>query len=209
VTDRALLKTGQITHRNTLPNPVKTTVHSHPEVVMHTVPLASLGKSGVMIGGLPIPGADPWHVSRHDPAVTIMTDFRERASVTVRDAARIDDALEHMKHTGVRCAFAIDEQRRVVVGMITAYDIMSERPMRHMQATESPRSEVLVSDIMTPIGEWRVADMELVERATVGDIARLCDASGLTHLPVMELNSAGERRLRGLISAAKIRRLLG
>lgn len=176
---------------------------------MHTVPLASLGKGGVMIGGLPIPGADPWHVNRHDPAITIMTDFRERTSVTVSDAATIDDALEHMKHTGVRCAFAIDERRRVVVGMITAYDIMSERPMRHMQATEIPRSEVLVSDIMIPVAEWRIADMEMVERASVGDIARLCDEAGLTHLPVMEVNSVGESRLRGLMSAAKIRRLLG
>ncbi|MCK7495346.1 MAG: CBS domain-containing protein [Comamonadaceae bacterium] len=75
--------------------------------------------------------------------------------MTVAETATMDAALEHMKHNGVRCAFAIDDARRVVVGLVTAYDIMSEIPMRHMQSTASPRQEVLVRDIMQGIAEWR------------------------------------------------------
>ncbi|MBP7014614.1 MAG: hypothetical protein V9E93_02860 [Steroidobacteraceae bacterium] len=38
--------------------------------------------------------------------------------------------------------------RQAVVGFITAYDIMSEKPMRYMQSMTSPRREVQVRDIM-------------------------------------------------------------
>jgi CBS domain-containing protein len=157
---------------------------------------------------LPIPGADPWHADPGDPALTVMTDFRERASITVSDTSTIDAALEHMKHTGVRCAFAIDDENHVVVGLITAYDIMSEKPMKQMRSAHTPRHEILVRDIMQRIADWRVADMKLLERANVGDVARLLEESGLTHIPVVETGERGERRLRGILSQARVRRLL-
>lgn len=156
---------------------------------------------------IPIPGADPWFANIDDPAISVMTDFRVRASVTVLDTATIDLALDHMKHTGVRCAFVIDDERRVVVGLITAHDIVSEKPMRYMQAVDSPRREVLVRDIMQPIRDWRVADIRQVEQVTVGYMSEWFDKSALTHLPVMETGVGGPR-LRGLLSAAKIRRVI-
>jgi len=128
--------------------------------------------------------------------------------VTVAETDTIDTALDHMKHNGVRCAFAIDEARRAVVGLITAYDIMSEKPMRYMQSTESPRRAVLVRDIMQSIPDWRVADIKDIEQTTVASVSRVFDETGLTHIPVMETSERGEQRLRGLLSAAKVRRLL-
>lgn len=157
---------------------------------------------------LQIPGLDPWYADPQDPALTVMTDFRERASVTVPDTASIDAALEHMRHTGVRCAFAIDERRRIVVGLITAYDITGEKPMQYMQSREVPRREVLVRDIMQEISECRVADIKQIERATVAAVSNMFDRNRLTHVPVMETSENGEQRLRGLLSAAKIKRLL-
>ncbi len=135
-----------------------------------------------------------------------MTDFRERSSVTVSDTAAVDAALEHMKHTGVRCAFAVDERRRMVVGLTTAYDIMSEKPM---QSVHTPRREVLVRDIMLRIAEWRVLTVVDLEIATVGSLAALVREERAHAYP----GHGGDRRrqdirLRGLLSAAKIRRLL-
>jgi CBS-domain-containing membrane protein len=157
---------------------------------------------------LQIPGLDPWYADPQDPALTVMTDFRERASVTVPDTAAIDEALEHMRHTGVRCAFAIDDRRRIVVGLITAYDITGEKPMQYMQSREVPRREVLVRDIMQEISECRVADIKQIERATVAAVSNMFARNRLTHVPVMETSDTGEQRLRGLLSAAKIKRLL-
>jgi CBS domain-containing protein len=171
--------------------------------------MAALKLKPIKARTLALPGHDPWHADRADPALTVMTDFRERASVTVSDLDTIDDALLHMKHTGVRCAFVVDDAARAVVGMITAYDITSEKPMRHMHSVEEPRRAVRVRDIMQPIADWRVLDIRDVEASNVGAIARLFDQSRLTHIAVMEAGENGEPRLRGLLSAARVRRLLG
>ncbi|MBK6337222.1 MAG: CBS domain-containing protein [Betaproteobacteria bacterium] len=53
----------------------------------------------------------------------VMTDFRERSAISVREHSAIDAALEHMKHAGVRSAFVLDRDGQKVLGMITAYDI--------------------------------------------------------------------------------------
>jgi CBS domain-containing protein len=156
---------------------------------------------------LPIPGAEPWHAKPEDPALTVMTDFRERSSVTTADTATIDAALEHMKHAGVRCAFATNAARRVI-GLITAYDIMGEKPMRYLRAVPGQRHEVLVRDIMLRLSDWRVADVGDLERSTVASVSRQFDETQLTHIPVMEFNQDGRRQLRGLLSAAKVKRLL-
>jgi CBS domain-containing protein len=156
---------------------------------------------------LPVPGAEPWHARPEDAAITVMTDFRERSSVTTTEATPIDAALEHMKHAGVRCAFATNDAQRVV-GLITAYDIMSEKPMRHLQSVAGKRDDVLVRDIMVRIADWRIADVKDLERSTVGVVSRHFEDTRLTHIPVMEHSQDGRWQLRGLLSAAKVRRLL-
>jgi CBS domain-containing protein len=157
---------------------------------------------------LQIPGAEPWHADPQDPALTVMTDFRERTSVTVSDTAMIDEALEHMRHTAVRCAFAIDGQSRIVVGLITAYDILGEKPLQYMQSAAIARGDVLVRDIMQKVSEWHVADIKQIERANVAAVLDMFVRKRLTHVPVMETSETGEQRLRGLLSAAKVKRLL-
>ena len=155
-----------------------------------------------------IPGADPWHAKPSDPAMTVMTNFRERASVTVPDSNLIDTALEHMKHTGVRCAFAVDADQGIVVGMITAYDIGGEKPLHLMRSMNVKRSEIAVRDLMQAIKDWRVLHVEDLERSTVADVDRLFDETLLTHIPVLETGPRGATSLRGLLSSAKIKRLL-
>jgi hypothetical protein len=157
---------------------------------------------------LQIPGADRWFANPHDPALSVMTDFRERSSVTVPEIITIDAALDHMKHTGVRCAFAIDEGKRQVLGLITAYDILGEKPMRHMRLTSTVRSQVLVKDLMLRLPEWRVVHVKQIEHHTVAAVAQLFDETLLTHIVVVETDDHGLQRLRGILSAAKVRRLL-
>jgi hypothetical protein len=113
-----------------------------------------------------------------------------------------------MRHTGVRCAFAIDERRWIVVGLITAYDIAGEKPIQHMQSGAMKRREVLVRDIMQGISDCRVIDIRQIERSTVAAVSNMFAGCRLTHVPVMENGDSGEQRLRGLLSAAKVKRLL-
>jgi CBS domain-containing protein len=170
---------------------------------MSILPLTIVTSTELQISGL-----GPWYADPCDPALTVMTDFRERAPVSVAHTAMIDDALEHMKHTGVRCAFAIDAQTSVVLGLVTAYDIAGEKPMQYMLSRALRQRAVLVRDIMQEISSCRVADIKQIESATVGAVSNMFIGNRLTHVPVVETGETGEQRLRGLLSAAKVKRLL-
>ncbi|MBE0627231.1 MAG: CBS domain-containing protein [Burkholderiales bacterium] len=157
---------------------------------------------------LPIPGADPWYANEADPALLAMIDFRSRPSVTLQEEDIIDEALKHLKHAGVRCAFVVDKKKNSVVGMLTAYDISGEKSQQYMHFTGVGRKDVRVGDIMQKIKDWRVADIKDIERSTVGDVLELFKDTGVTHLPVMETTQGSEECLRGLLSYAKVKRLL-
>lgn len=158
------------------------------------------------------PRFDSWHVGLDEPAQTVMTDFTQRNMVTVDGALPVDAALEIMRHAGVRSAFVLDAGRERVLGLITAYDIMGEKPMRHLQSIgcthlTCTRDDVKVADIMQRAEEWFVASLEDVQGATVGSMLDALQKSGGTHLPVMETPPGREPFLRGVFSYAKLKRL--
>jgi len=179
-----------------------------PNAMLKLMPTTKLKLKSVQGDSLAIPGFEPWYVCETDTALSVMTDFRARSSVTVSESATLDDAIGHMKHTGVRCAFVVDEKNTAVVGMITAYDILGEKPQQHMHFTGIAHDDVLVKDIMQKIGDWRVTDIKDIEQATVADVLEIFRETGMTHLPVMETSESNEQRLRGLLSFAKVKRLL-
>jgi CBS domain-containing protein len=172
------------------------------------MPTEKIKLKSIQSDSLPIPGVEPWYVCETDPAISVMIDYRSRSSVTLSDTEPMDEALQHMKHAGVRCAFVVDRKKKAVVGMLTAYDISGEKPNQFMHMTGVSHDDVQVKDIMQKIGDWRVVDINEVEASTVGDLLKIFKESGISHLPVMEQTENNEQRLRGLLSFAKVKRLL-
>ncbi len=161
---------------------------------------------------LAVPPGGQWQVALEDPARSVMTDFNERGMVTVPPELQVDAALEVMKHAGVRSAFAVDEERGKILGLVNAYDIMGEKPLRHLQDIggnhlTSSRDDVRVEDIMERAEDWMVARLEDVDAVTVGAILDVFGRTGRTHVAVVEDAEGAEPRLRGILSAAKILRL--
>jgi CBS domain containing-hemolysin-like protein len=152
----------------------------------------------------PVSGA--WRVELDAPARSVMTDFTEHSMITVINSLNVDAALEHMKHAGTRSAFVIDDRDGTVLGLVTAYDIMGEKPMMHMQLQGGTRADVTVEDIMDPVTEWHVAAFADLATATVESILATFQAIGRTHLAVVE-DTPGGPRLRGVFSSAKLLRL--
>jgi signal-transduction protein with cAMP-binding, CBS, and nucleotidyltransferase domain len=158
------------------------------------------------------PSNEPWQVNLTDPAVSVMTDFRVRPMFKLSPHETIDAALEKMKVAGLRIAFVFDKGSENVLGMITAYDIMGEKPMRYMQDIglndhHVTRKDIKVGDLLDPVSTWVTATMRDVERATVQSVLIALQKSGRTHLPVIEPSNGGAPRLRGLFSSAKLLRL--
>jgi CBS domain-containing protein len=178
-------------------------MHQNP-----AIPLHAFSSATVAFG----PRNAPWRVALQDPAMSVMTDFRDRAVFKVSPGENVDDALLWMKHAGLRAAFVMDPATDRMLGLITAYDIMGEKPLRYLESIGSTgsgmsRRDVRVADIMEKVEDWTVADMRHVAGATVQSVLDAIERSGRTHLPVMESGEGNEPRLRGLFSASKIRRL--
>ena len=158
------------------------------------------------------PNNEPWQVDLKDPAVSVMTDFRVRAMFKLEPNETIDDALHKMKVAGLRMAFVKEKNSEKLIGSITSYDIMGEKPMRYLQSVGfSDRSvthkDILVRDIMEHTKDWEVVDMREVEKANVQNILEALQKSGRTHMPVIETLAGKEPHLRGLFSSAQILRL--
>lgn len=160
-----------------------------------------------LAGPLAPPQTGTWQVSLGDPARSVMTDFNEHSIVSVRADQPIDAALEHMRHAGVRSAFVLDEPRARVLGLITAYDIMGEKPLRYAQEMVVGRDGVLVRHLMESTLDWSVLRLADVERATVAAVLDAFKRYGRTHLPVVADEPGGRTRLLGVFSSAKLLRL--
>ena len=147
----------------------------------------------------------PGRVTLDDPAFSVMTDLREVSAATTRPEETIDTAHSVMIRRAVRLLFVLDPDG-TVAGVITATDLLGEKPMRFMQARGVSHAEILVEDIMTPASMLEAMSILEVAQMRVGHIVATLKAVGRKHLMVSE---DGGRRVRGLFSASQVARQLG
>jgi CBS-domain-containing membrane protein len=149
----------------------------------------------------------PPAVTPDDPAVSVMTDLARVPAVPVDPEVSIESAMRVMVRRGVRSLFVIDIENRVV-GLITATDLLGEKPLRHMHAHGGSRGEIRVRDLMTPQAQLEVLSMADVSRARVGDVLATLKAVGRQHAMVVEAESGGAV-VRGVFSASQLEIQLG
>ena len=152
--------------------------------------------------------AVPDRVGLEDPALSVMTDLRANTAVIILSGDMIDEAHRRMIQRGVRLLLVVD-QNRLVVGVITAADILGEKPMQAVTQRGVRREELLVRDIMTPQERLEVLDLEAVRTARVGHIVATLKRAGRQHAVVVERDGANRHVVRGLFSATQIARQLG
>jgi CBS-domain-containing membrane protein len=147
----------------------------------------------------------PGRVTLDDPAFSVMTDLREISAATTRPEEGIDAAHAQMIRRAVRLLFVLDAEG-AVAGVITATDLLGEKPVRFMQDRGVSHAEILVEDIMTPAERLEALSIIDVAQMRVGHIVATLKAVGRKHLMVSE---DGGRRIRGLFSSSQLARQLG
>lgn len=146
---------------------------------------------------------------RHDtPAIEAMTDLRRVQVVTIGPDARLDDANTTMIRHGIRLLLVV-EGAGVVVGMISASDILGERPIQVGRERDLRFDELRVADIMLSVGEIDVLDLADVLRAEVGHVVATLKRWGRQHALVADRDDAGRQMVRGIFSLTQIGRQLG
>ncbi|HUL95494.1 MAG TPA: CBS domain-containing protein [Usitatibacter sp.] len=147
----------------------------------------------------------PGRVSLDDPAFSVMTDLREVTAATTRPEETIDQAHAVMIRRAVRLLFVLGRDGSVA-GVITATDLLGEKPVRFMQERGLSHAEILVEDIMTPAAKLEALPLVEVAQMRVGHVVATLKSVGRKHLMVAEENG---RRIRGLFSASQVARQLG
>jgi len=150
----------------------------------------------------------PEKVSLDDPALSVMTDLERVSAVLIRPDDSIDEANRRMIQRGVRLLLVVDESR-AVAGLITANDILGEKPLQAITQRGGRRQDLVVRDIMTPQHQLEVLDIRDVGHAHVGHVVATLKESVRQHAIVVDHGADGRQRVRGLFSLTQIARQLG
>ena len=150
----------------------------------------------------------PEQVTLDDAAAGVMTDLNRVTAVIILPGDTVDEAHRRMIQRGVRLLLVVDQDRKVL-GIITATDILGEKPVQVAFQRGLKRGEILVRDIMTPQERLEVLDMKEVRAAKVGHVVATLKKAGRQHAVVIECDAKGRQTVRGLFSATQIARQLG
>lgn len=152
---------------------------------------------------LAMPPAPP-RVTPDDPAFAVMTDLRTVAAATTALDETVDHAHAFMIRRGVRLLFVLGPEGEIA-GVLTATDLLGEKPMRFMQARGVPHAQLLVADLMTPAAVLDAVDLQDVSQMRVGHVVASFAAARRLHLIVADARG----QVCGLFSASQVARQLG
>ena len=159
-----------------------------------------------------MPQAQPKHggaVTLASPAVNVMTDLALVRAATIDPDTLLDKAEQAMIQQGVRSLFVVSDFP-CVAGLVTAADVMGEKPMRHVTQRNIHRQDLRVADVMTKLSQLDALDYNELKSANVGDVVAAFKKVGHTHfLVVQAATEQGPARIRGVISITQIERQLG
>jgi CBS domain-containing protein len=157
-------------------------------------------------------------VDVESPALQVMTDLVRVSPATIRPQAPLSGANQFMITRSVRLLLVVDDNE-TVVGVITATDILGERPMVVATGRGLRRDELTVADVMTPAEQVQVVALSDVEGARVGHVLAMLRRAGRQHALVVDFDTLPPARplapparrtmVRGIFSISQIARQLG
>ncbi|MBI3372249.1 MAG: CBS domain-containing protein [Betaproteobacteria bacterium] len=146
-------------------------------------------------------------VASGSPALEVMTDLTRASPATIRPQAPVDAANQFMIARGVRLLLVADD-RETVLGVISAADILGEKPVQAATERGLRRAELTVGDIMTSAERLEVLAFADLEGARVGHIVETLRRCGRQHALVVD-SDGGRLMVRGIFSLSQIARQLG
>jgi CBS domain-containing protein len=148
--------------------------------------------------------AEAARVTPDSPALHVMTDLARVSPATIRPQAPLAGANQFMITRGVRLLLVVDE-RDVIHGLITATDLLGERPLQVATERGLRRDELSVADVMTPAAQIEVVALADVEGSRVGHVLETLRRLGRQHALVADRANT----VCGIFSISQIARQLG
>jgi CBS domain-containing protein len=159
-----------------------------------------------------IPQAQPkvsGTVTLNSPGLEVMTDLAQVRAATISPETTLERAEQAMIQQSVRSLFVVSSFP-CVDGLITATDLMGDKPVRLMNQRFVPRQDLCVSDVMTPLSLLDALDYDELKTANVSRVIATLKKIGHSHLLVVQAATGqGAARIRGVISLTQVERQLG
>ncbi len=154
------------------------------------------------------PTVETLRAQAEDPALRVMTDLKIVSAVTIDRHASIEHAMRLMVRRNVRLLLVVNVDNEIE-GLITATDLLGEKPLLHLSEFGGRRDEIRVQDIMTPHERLEVLEYDEVRRARVGHVVATLTRSHRQHALVAERDRGGHTLVCGIFSTSQIARQLG
>jgi CBS domain-containing protein len=158
-------------------------------------------------------------VTPESPAMQVMTDLARVSPATIRLQTPLSGANQFMITRGVRLLLVVDEDYETVLGLITASDILGERPLQVAASRGLRVSELTVADVMIPAAQVEVIALADLQGARVGHVLETLRRLGRQHALVVDHDTRAPAGLlerptqrtmvRGIFSISQIARQLG
>lgn len=150
----------------------------------------------------------PAKVGLFDSAASVMTDLSKVSLVVTRPNMSMETANSKMIRYGIRMLVVLNSSDNVA-GLLTASDILGEKPMRFLKEMGGTSADIMVSDLMTPQSELEVMRIEDVQKAQVGEVVATLKKARRQHGLVVSEGADGRQIVCGIFSTSQIARQLG
>jgi len=148
-------------------------------------------------------------VTLASPGLEVMTDLTLVKAATIDPATSLHSAEQTMIHQGVRLLFVVSNFP-CVDGLVTAADLVGDKPMRLVNQRNIRHEELCVADVMTRLPMLDALDYDSLKSADVGAVVATFRKFGRSHLLVVQSASKeAAARIRGVVSLAQLERQLG
>jgi CBS domain-containing protein len=158
-----------------------------------------------------IPQAQPKFkgaVTPESSALDVMTDLAVIKAETIDPNISLPEAEKVMINRGVRALF-VTSQFPCIDGLLTAADILGEKPQKLVIDQHIKFQNLKVLDVMTDLENLDVVDYDDVKVATVGQLTATFAQLKCTHILVVQAAKVqGPARIRGVISLTQLERQL-
>ncbi|MBA3537867.1 MAG: CBS domain-containing protein [Tatlockia sp.] len=141
-------------------------------------------------------------LSLDSPAIDIFTDFKKIEPLVIDQSIDIVTAEDLMKKTQVKLKLVLNAQGNFV-GALAYEDLIGEKVLA--RANHVRRTEILVSEVMTPRSSLKAIEFYDLNRAKIKDIVETLKNEGRQHFLVID---GEEHFIRGIISTSDIARRL-
>lgn len=144
-----------------------------------------------------------------DSALLVMVDFKFTRAATIAPDEGIDTALLEIKLTN-NVVLVVTDKEQKILGLVSAEDLLGEKPLKAIQEKRLPRTDIAVSMLMTHQRDILAFDIEELKHAKVGHIVNTLNSHRQHYALVVHIDPiTGHQTARGLFSFSMISRQLG